>query len=31
MASITRFSEVEEEKISEIIDAVIQRNTKRIM
>ena len=29
MASSSRFSEVEEEKISEIIDAAIPENTKR--
>jgi len=30
MASSSRFSEVEEEKITEIIDAAIPENTKRI-
>ena len=29
MASSSRFSEVEEEKITEIIDAAIPQNTKR--
>ena len=31
MASCSRFSEVEEGKITEIIDAAIPENTKRIM
>ena len=31
MASSSRFSEVEEEKITEIIDASIPENTKRII